>query len=203
MSPVRATCVPPHSSRELPMSSTRTSSPYFSPNSAIAPPFTASSYFMMRAVVGSFLQDLGVDLRLDRVDLLLAHRCVVREVESRLVGVDERALLLYVRPEHLAQRLVHQVRGRVVAHGAPAPRDVDVRGDPVAHLEAAGGERAVMAKHVGLDLLRVGDGEGAARGNQLARVAHLAARLGVERRSVEHDDRRLALRDLGHRGPFL
>ncbi|CFU02720.1 Uncharacterised protein [Bordetella pertussis] len=43
MSPVRRTCVPPHSSREKPMSSTRTVSPYFSPNSAIAPPLTASS----------------------------------------------------------------------------------------------------------------------------------------------------------------
>src|SRR5258705_8328544 len=32
MSPVRATCVPPHSSRDEPMSRTRTSSPYFSPN---------------------------------------------------------------------------------------------------------------------------------------------------------------------------
>jgi hypothetical protein len=37
------TWVPPHSSRDEPMSSTRTESPYFSPNSAIAPPLTASS----------------------------------------------------------------------------------------------------------------------------------------------------------------
>ena len=39
MSPVRCTCVPPQSSTEKPppIVSTRTSSPYFSPNSAIAP----------------------------------------------------------------------------------------------------------------------------------------------------------------------
>ncbi|MCY1532495.1 hypothetical protein D9M68_677750 [compost metagenome] len=43
ISPVRPTCVPPQSSREKPMSSTRTVSPYFSPNSAMAPPLTASS----------------------------------------------------------------------------------------------------------------------------------------------------------------
>src|SRR5450830_187507 len=43
ISPVRDTCVPPHSSREVPMDSTRTSSPYFSPNKAIAPALTASS----------------------------------------------------------------------------------------------------------------------------------------------------------------
>src|SRR5450830_519155 len=43
ISPVRDTCVPPHSSREVPMDSTRTSSPYFSPNKSIAPALTASS----------------------------------------------------------------------------------------------------------------------------------------------------------------
>ncbi len=53
MSPVRATWVPPQSSREEPMSSTRTSSPYFSPKSIIAPSFCAASIGMTRAVVGS------------------------------------------------------------------------------------------------------------------------------------------------------
>ncbi len=44
MSPVRRTCVPPQSSVEKsPNDSTRTSSPYFSPNSAIAPDFIAAS----------------------------------------------------------------------------------------------------------------------------------------------------------------
>ena len=44
MSPVRATWVPPHSSVEKsPIFSTRTWSPYFSPNSAIAPKAIASS----------------------------------------------------------------------------------------------------------------------------------------------------------------
>ena len=44
MWPVWWTCVPPHSSTEYsPTSTTRTKSPYFSPNSAIAPWFLASS----------------------------------------------------------------------------------------------------------------------------------------------------------------
>ena len=51
MSPVRRTCVPPQSSVEKsPMPRTRTSSPYFSPKSAIAPDLIASSYFMIRAL---------------------------------------------------------------------------------------------------------------------------------------------------------
>src|SRR6185295_3162555 len=54
MSPVRATCVPPQNSRDEPMSSTRTSSPYFSPNSITAPERFASSIGMTWARVGTF-----------------------------------------------------------------------------------------------------------------------------------------------------
>ena len=156
---MRATCVPPHSSRELPMSSTRTSSPYFSPNSIIAPSFCASSIGITRAFVACVLEDLGVDERLDAADLVVGHRRVVREVEARLVGVDQRALLLHVRAEHLAQRLVHQVRRRVVAHRAAARVEVDLRRDRVADRQLAGLHLAVVAEDVGLDLLRVLDRE--------------------------------------------
>ena len=51
MSPVALTCVPPHSSWVLPMLSTRTVSPYFSPNSIIAPVFCASSIDISCATV--------------------------------------------------------------------------------------------------------------------------------------------------------
>ncbi|MDT4843929.1 hypothetical protein FQZ97_778680 [compost metagenome] len=53
MSPVRPTWVPPHSSRLVPMSSTRTVSPYFSPNSIMAPVFWADSRSITRACVGA------------------------------------------------------------------------------------------------------------------------------------------------------
>ena len=50
ISAVVATCVPPHSSRETPSISTiRTMSPYFSPNSAIAPSRWASSLVVCTA----------------------------------------------------------------------------------------------------------------------------------------------------------
>ena len=44
MEPVRLTCVPPHNSIETPgTSTTRTTSPYFSPNMAVAPAALASA----------------------------------------------------------------------------------------------------------------------------------------------------------------
>jgi hypothetical protein len=58
----------------------------------------------------------------------------------------------------------------------------------VAHVERAFFERAVVAKHVGLDLLRVAHRKpGRATGDEFALVAHLAAAFGVERRGVQHD----------------
>ena len=97
-------------------------------------------------------QDLGVDQRLDLADLLVGHRRVVREVEARALGIDQRALLLHVRAQHLAQRLVHQVRDAVVAHGLGALVGVDARVERVAERDRAFDHAHLVAEHVGLDL---------------------------------------------------
>ncbi len=55
ISAVVRTCVPPHSSRDhwpSPTSTIRTTSPYFSPNSAIAPRLRASSSVVVSARTG-------------------------------------------------------------------------------------------------------------------------------------------------------
>jgi hypothetical protein len=59
----------------------------------------------------------------------------------------------------------------------------------------------VVAEHVGLDLHRVLDQHAGAAVAQLARIAHLAAGLGVERGVVEHDDGVVTGLGLGHRAP--
>ena len=56
ISPLRATWVPPHSSRVSATSTTRTTSPYFSPNSAMAPAAMASSYDIWRMTVAVLLR---------------------------------------------------------------------------------------------------------------------------------------------------
>ncbi len=117
------------------------------------------------------------------------------EVEARLVLVDERSLLLHVVTQHLAQRLVHEVGGRVVAHRARALVLVDLGGERVADVHLAGLDHAVVAEDVGLDLLRILDleeGEAGAALRELAAIAHLSARLGVEGSLVEHHDAFLA-----------
>ena len=66
----------------------------------------------------------------------------------------------------------------------------------VADAQPPGLQLALVAEDFGLDFLRVVDDERAAGRDELAAVADLPARLGVERRAVEHDDRVLAGEDL-------
>src|SRR5450830_1731469 len=134
------------------------------------------------------LQDLAVDDGFHLGDLLGRDGGVVAEVETGLVGIDQRTLLRHVAAQHFAQGLVHQVGGRVVADGAAALVFVDPGIDLVADLERAFGQHAVVAEHVGLDFEGVFHLEQTASAAQHALVAHLAAGLGVEGGRVEHGD---------------
>ena len=77
ISAVERTCVPPQSSREnspSPISTIRTTSPYFSPNSAIAPSARASVERRRDRAHRVVLEDPRVDLVLDVAQLLRAQR---------------------------------------------------------------------------------------------------------------------------------
>ena len=123
--------MPPHSSTLKPgIDTTRTRSPYFSPKSAIAPrgDGVLDALHFGRAP-RSLRSTCSLTIVLDLGELGRRDRREVREVETQAVGRDERARLLHVRAEHLAQRRVQQVRGRVVAPRRVAARVVDDCGD--------------------------------------------------------------------------
>ena len=64
ISAVERTCVPPQSSREKPsISTTRTMSPYFSPNSIIAPSLRASSIGVSKMRTGWFAKTCSLTIR--------------------------------------------------------------------------------------------------------------------------------------------
>ena len=69
--------------------------------------------------------------------LLGGERGVVREVEPQPVGRHQRAALLDVRPEHLAQRRVQQVGGGVVPARRVARLVVHCGHDDVTRLQFA------------------------------------------------------------------
>ena len=100
-SPVAATCVPPHSSRETSSTSTiRTQSPYFSPNRAIAPRRSASSRVVSIARTGWLAVTQSDTRALDRGQLLVGQALAVGEVEAQLVR------------SHVGARLAHVVAQR-------------------------------------------------------------------------------------------
>ena len=172
MSPVRRTWVPPHSSTDQPMvlpppspiATTRTSSPYFSPNSARAPERERIVERHQARGDRRILQHDVVGDVLDPLDLLRAHRLGMREVEAQPVGRDQRALLRDVIAEHLAQRLVQQMRRRMVRADGAAARMIDLERERRADLERALLDRAGMHEHVAGLLLGVGDAEAHAVG---------------------------------------
>ena len=79
---------------------------------------------------------------------------------------------------------MHEVGGRVVAHGGRAQIGVHMGLHRIAHTELTTLQFAMVAKHIGLDLLRVLHMELRAAVVDQALVADLAAGLGVERGGV-------------------
>ena len=199
MSPVARAWVPPHSSFEKsPKLTTRTRSPYFSPNIAIAPGCD-------RLAVGQLLDDAPARSRAIQpfTRSSIASSCsrvtrrVVGEVEAQAVRAStSEPRCVALRAEHLAQRRVQQVRARVVAHGrrracsestAQPRRLVDVH----------------LAAHHACRGARSSPPAGAAcrrpstrpvGGLDRAAVADLAAALGVEGRLLDDDLDRVARR---------
>ena len=103
--------------------------------------------------------------------------------------------------QHVAQGFMHQVCGRVITHCASAILGVYLSANHLSKFESASAEFAVMAKHVGLNFLCIENGKSGrtVRTKQLTRITNLPTRLGVKRRSVKHDDRVLARRNLLNR----
>ena len=145
MSPVRLTCVPPHSSTDQP---------------SVLPDALAHRHHAHLVAVflaeqraragrdgvvdrhqprgdGRILQHDVVGDVLDLFQFLRRDRLGMREVETQPVGRDQRALLRDVIAEHLAQRLVQQMRGGMVLPDGDAARVIDLQQQRVADFDRA------------------------------------------------------------------
>ena len=114
----------------------------------------------------------------------------MREVEAQPVGRYQRALLRDMIAEHLAQRLVQQMRRGMVGADRRAALMIDVEFDGIARLERSRFDLADVDEEVAEFLLRVGDAEQRTlRPTDHAAIADLAAALAIERRLVERSER--------------
>src|SRR5205085_3870381 len=105
---------------------------------------------------GMVLEDDLVDGALDALALVGAERLWMSEVEAQLVRADGGARLLDVLAEDVPQRLVQDVRRRVVGHRREAHRPWHDRAHahPLAKPFAAEGENLVVFEARRLDELR-------------------------------------------------
>ena len=118
----------------------------------------------------------------------------VREVEAQMRGIDQRACLLHVLAQHLAQRGMQQMRAGVVAHGGAADFVVDHRVHFVAHVDGLLGDDAMRAHALhGIGrALDLGDDGVVIVSVKPADIADLSTSISVKRRVIEHDLRALA-----------
>ena len=133
-------------------------------------------------------KNLGVHQAFDLGHLRRRHAHAVCEVEARALRTDQGTFLLNVASQHFAQRFVHQMGGAVVAHDVLAPLCIHLGNQGIAHAQFALQHRAVVAKHIGLNLQGVVHGNAAGGVPKFTGVAHLAATFGVEGGVIEHDD---------------
>ena len=160
-------------------------SPYFSPNSIVAPRRPRLVDLRLEDVHGPVLEDELVHAALDLLSLLGGERAVVREVEAELVGSHRRARLPYVVAEHVSQRLLQEVRAGVVRHRREANGPRHARADAIARGEArpAEEERLVALEAIGIHEL--GDVAGAVVELDRAGIGHLTAAGRIERRLAQ------------------
>ncbi|CCJ89597.1 L-carnitine dehydratase/bile acid-inducible protein F(EC:2.8.3.16) [Cronobacter turicensis 564] len=147
----------------------------------------------------SFNRQVATDLRVHQIfnfaDLFRLHGFEMREVETQAFIVNQRAFLRDMGAKHLAQRGVHQVRRRVVETNTLTARLVHFRFNALAHFQNAAGQLANMPDRLTI-FLGVVNGESETIAFQLAFIAHLAARLRIEWRFIQHHNGLLARRDL-------
>ena len=131
------------------------------------------------------LQSLRVGQRLDLGDLFRGDRLVVREVEPQPIGSDHRAGLLHVLAEHLPQRMVEQVRARVVPPDRVTAFHVDRGRGRLPGRDDALGQASDVPPEVREGVRGVQHRGRTGLGHDGAGVADLPTGFGVERRPVE------------------
>jgi hypothetical protein len=112
----------------------------------------------------------------------------MREIETQPVGGDEGAFLRHVITEHLAQRFVQEMRGRMIPADVIPTVMVNIQPDGVTDLQPVMFNLDVVHKQVaGLFVGRKNLCDRSTVGGSLdpACVTNLSAGLGVKRRLIE------------------
>ena len=142
-------------------------------------------------------KDFLIDDRFDFSNFFCSEGLVVQEVKTRHLVRDEAALLSNVRPQHFSERLVHQVRHRMVACDGRTRFRVHFRLEDVAHAHHSFLHVRHVTENAFLDAVGFGNRKQRRRIFENAGVTHLAAHFRVEGGLIQNDDHVVA------RSPFF
>ena len=148
------------------------------------------------------LANLGVDDIFQRLDLLRLDRFEVAEVKTHALAVNQRAFLLNVLAQNLAQGGVQQVGGRVVQRRGVTHIGVHLGFNGFAHFQAARSNHAVVQESA-TGLGGVAHVKAGSTRLQVTAIADLTARFGIERGLVENHHTLVAFVQAGNRLPFF
>jgi len=136
---------------------------------------------------GCVRPDARVHDLLHAAQLLRRQRAEVREVKAQPVRGHERAGLGRVRPEHLPQRPMQEVRGRMVPGDIQPALHINRGPHFVSRVDGALEDAAPMDHQTRRRAIRVRYFHLYAGRSQPASVADLTSRFAIERRPLEHD----------------
>ena len=148
------------------------------------------------------LADFCVDQIFQCLDLLGLDGLEVTEVKTQTLTVDQRALLLHMLTQHLTQRGMQQVRGRVVQCRCLSHRGIHLRSYSRGRLEQAAGHYAMVQEGT-TSLGGIAHIKAQPRRSEITAVTDLTAGLGIERRAVKHHHALLTLSQTLDRSPSL
>ena len=159
------------------------------------PASTAFAGVIRRVVTSPFSRMRSLTSPSTRDDVVVRQRARLAEIEAHAVGRDQRALLRDMLAEPAAQRLMQQMRHRMIGAQLPCAASSSMRSSTASPtFSAPCVELAEMHEEIaGFFCVSRHRELAAGRGEHRAGIAHLAAGFAVERRLVD-DDRGLACR---------
>ena len=138
-------------------------------------------------------QNVIINETLNLRDLIARERLEVREVETQIVGRDDRPRLLHMRPQHLAQSRVHQVRRRMIPPRRIPLLHIHPRRDHLANFQTPLFDFDLMNDQPLRRRISINDFRTHVLAHEHAHIPHLPAALRVKRRVIQDDFSLVAL----------
>ncbi len=134
------------------------------------------------------IEDHVANALVDGKDLIGGECGEVSEVETEMVGLNERASLVDMVAQNVLESSLEQMSCGVGTHDGTAALGIDIGADFVTDIQAAADHFAVVEILAALVLLNIADSENGIAADNTAVVSNLTAHFGVHGGGIEDND---------------